>query len=67
MFTIRAKRADVSGGVMDQTMTYHLVFALETFAAFSAWATGNGTVVRSVLGVHIRVGAVLVSRRIHRL
>lgn len=57
MLAVRTERAYVAGRVVDEAVTYHLVLALEAFAAFGAWASRNRAVVRSVLGVDVRVRA----------
>lgn len=53
-----AERADVAGRFVHETVADHLVFALETLAADAARAIGDGTVVRSGLGVDVCVRAV---------
>jgi hypothetical protein len=57
VFSIRTEGADVAGGVVDEAVTYHFVFALEPFAAFRAGAATHGAVMRPVLRVDIRMGA----------
>lgn len=58
MLTIRTEGADVAGTVVDQTVTYHFVLALEPSTSFAAWAALDRTVVRSALAVHIPMRAV---------
>jgi len=56
MFTVRTKGTDVAGGVMDEAVSFHFVFALEAFAAFAALAAFDGAVVWSLRGVDVHVG-----------
>lgn len=58
VFAIRAKGADVAGGLVHETVADHFVFALEAFAAFAAGAFLDRAVVGAVLGVDVGVGAV---------
>jgi hypothetical protein len=34
VFSIRTERADVAGGIVDEAMSDHFIFALESFATF---------------------------------
>jgi hypothetical protein len=48
MLSVRAERTDVSWRIMDKAMPDHLVLPLESFAAFTAWAAFDRTVVWSI-------------------
>jgi hypothetical protein len=42
---------------MHQAMAHHFILALETFPAYASWTTIYGTEMRSVLGMHVGMGA----------
>lgn len=48
MLSIRAKRTNIAGAIVHQTVPYHFILSFESFPAFAALTTFNWTVVRSV-------------------
>jgi hypothetical protein len=59
VLAIRTVWTHIAGGIVDEAVADHFVFALKALAAFGARAAVDGTVVRPVLGVDVCVGAVL--------
>ena len=55
MISVRAKGTNISRRVMNEAMTYHLVFAFETLADFTPWTAWHGAVVGAYLRVYVCV------------
>jgi len=45
VFPIRAKRADVAWGIMNQAMSYHFILSFEALAPFTSWTPFDWTIV----------------------
>lgn len=58
VFAIRTERADISGAVVHQAVTYHFVFPLEAFAAFATRTVSDRTVMGATLAMDVSVRAV---------
>lgn len=51
-----AKGANIAGGIVDKSMTDHLVFPLEAFASLASWTSRDGAVVRPRGRVNVCMG-----------
>lgn len=58
MLSLGAEWADVPRRSVHQPMPDHLVLPFEAFSSFGSTAVLHRAIVRSILGVHICVGAV---------
>jgi hypothetical protein len=53
VFPVWTEWTNIARRLMNKTVSYHLIFALETFAAFASRAIFHWTIVRSVGRVYI--------------
>ena len=53
VLSVGAEWADVAGRLVDETMPYHLVLALETFATLGSWASVDWAVMGPSRGMYI--------------
>lgn len=58
MLLIGTERTHIAWGIMHQAVAHHFIFALESFPAYASWTTFYGTEMRSVLRVHVGMGAI---------
>ena len=61
MLSIRTEWTHITRARMDESVPDHFVLALESLSTLCTRAAGHRAVVRSRLGVYIRMGAVTVS------
>jgi hypothetical protein len=57
MLLIGTERTHIAWRIMHQAMAHHFILALESFPAYASWTTIYGTEMRSVLGMHVGMGA----------
>jgi hypothetical protein len=55
--SIRTKRTNIPGTLVDEAVSYHLVLPFEAFATFGAWATFYWAIVRPRLTVDVAMRA----------
>lgn len=61
MLSLGAKGADVSRRLVNKPVPNHFVLSFKTLAAFGTIACLDGTIVRSLLGMDVHVGALIIS------
>jgi hypothetical protein len=56
VLSIRAERAHVTWGIVNQAVPDHLILPLEALATLGAGATFHTAIVRTVRGMHVGMG-----------
>jgi hypothetical protein len=50
-----AKRADITWRIVNKPMPYHFIFALKALATLGSGTSFDGTKIRAVVGVYVRM------------
>lgn len=59
MLLVGTERTDIAWRIMYQAMAHHLILALESFPAYATRTAFYGTEMRSILRMHVGMGAVV--------
>lgn len=67
MFPEGTEGTHITGAVVNQSVSDHLVLAFEAFASFASRTAFDRTIVRTTRAVHVRMGAVNIIRKLRQV